>query len=127
MRKWLLLALLLACGDDDAGLDLDERRFTLQSGREPAPGTTPTLTFDEGQLDFYGGCNSASGSFSIAGGKLVTKDDFGITERGCPTPEQSSQDTFYHGFLSGRPAIALEGSTLTLTIAQVTLTFVEAP
>jgi heat shock protein HslJ len=125
MRKSLLLLwALAACGDDDAGLDLEERRFTLQSGREVVAGTTPTLTFDEGDLGFYAGCNSASGEYSIRGGKLVTQDLL-ATERGCAT-DLAAQDEFFFGFLRAAPSITLEGTQLTLT-GDVTLVFTERP
>ncbi len=127
MRNLLLCALLLgACGDDDGTtLDLDERRFSLQSGREVVAGTTPTLTFDEGQLTFYAGCNTSSGPYSVSAGKL-TITDFASTNIGCDS-ERTAQDGFFTSFLAAKPAITLAGSTLTLTDSSATLVFSEAP
>lgn len=126
MRKICLLCFaLFACGDDEASFDLDERRFTLQSGYQVVAGTTPRLTFDEGQLGFFGGCNAQSGAFEIKDGKLVV-GDWASDLIGCEAA-LAAQDTFFATFLTSRPAFALEGTTLTLTGSNATLVFVEAP
>ncbi|HEX5655684.1 MAG TPA: META domain-containing protein [Polyangiales bacterium] len=127
MRKTCLLCLaLLACGDDESsGLELDERRFILQSGREAVAGTKPTLTFDEGELGYFGGCNAKGGPFSITGGKLLVKEL--TSDAAACEPAPSAQDEFFASFLISSPTFALDGATLTLTGGGATLVFVEAP
>lgn len=127
MRKiGLCLCLgLLACGDDEPGIELDERRFTLQSGYQVVEGTTPRLTFDEGMVDYFGGCNGKGGAFAITGGKLVVKE---LTSDLIACQDAlEAQDAFFASFLTSNPTFALDGTMLTLTGSAATLVFVEAP
>jgi heat shock protein HslJ len=125
MRKiWLLCLASLACGGDDAPhLELDDRRFVLQSGREAVEGTTPTLLFDEGNVDYFGGCNASGGAFRVERGALVV-DELAGDVAGCNEPRHQ-QDAFFGAFLLADPKISLEGATLTLTGSDATLVFVE--
>jgi heat shock protein HslJ len=126
----LLLALLFAagaCGREgvsQAGTtDSGEpwgRTFLSTSVTEngrPKPlvaGTRITLNFftDGHRLGAQAGCNQMSGPASFEDGRLLVSD-MATTEMGCDPPRHA-QDEWLSQFLTGKPAWARSGSTLTL-------------
>jgi heat shock protein HslJ len=128
---------LAACGDDSTEpssaeptptdtasgepLDLDGRQFlsTDVVGHELVDGTTVSLTFQDAAVSANAGCNTIFGGYSIVDGELRT-ETLGQTEMACE-PALMDQDQWIVGLLSGRPAVALDGDTLTLTGADGTV------
>jgi heat shock protein HslJ len=60
-----------------------------------------------------GGCNTASGRFRLAGGRLVVSHQ-GSTLAGC-FDHRAQQDAVIDGLLDGRPTLHLDGTTLVIT------------
>ena len=87
-----------------------------------APDTRVTLTFDDGNLQAQGGCNSMGGAYTIADDQLTT-GQMSMTEMACDEPRMA-QDEWLAKFLSG-VTITLDGDTLTLDDGNVTLTLVD--
>jgi heat shock protein HslJ len=106
-------------------LGLDGRRFwsisVIEGGAERAlvDGTQVELTFDGGQIGASAGCNSMGGNFTLEDDVLVVGDLF-ATEIGCE-PDRQAQDEFVAGFITARPVVALDGESLTLSTANVTM------
>jgi heat shock protein HslJ len=118
-----------ACGDsthEKDPFDLDERVFLLDSsdGFMPIANTTVRLSFQRGELSISAGCNSMGGPFEVEKGELVLRG-LSTTDIGCLAPGVSAQDEFLGEFVSSRPALALDGTKLTLRGAQATLVFVD--
>lgn len=82
--------------------------------RALATGTNIELRFtDDGRLVANAGCNTISGTVSMAGGTLDVTD-ISITEIGC-APDRHEQDQRLSTFLGGGPSWRLDGSTLVLS------------
>jgi heat shock protein HslJ len=121
-------SLALACGEDPSRkdpLDLDERVFLLESadGFEPVADTSVRLSFQNGELSVSAGCNGQGGPYTLKAGRLLL-DGLGSTALGC-SAELSSQDQWLAEFLSARPAITLQGTTLTLRGERASLVFAD--
>ncbi len=76
------------------------------------PGSRISLFFGD-QLGVQPGCNSMGASWSLDGDALVV-GEFTTTLIGCP-PDLGAQDQWVSEFLTARPAVRLDGTTLTLT------------
>lgn len=85
-------------------------------------GTQVRLSFKDGQIGASAGCNSMSGAYSIAGGRL-TATQLITTDMGCDAPRMS-QDQWLAKLL-GDAAISVAGDTLTLAEGPVTLTLLD--
>ena len=127
----LLVALAFAAGcgsDGGAGsAPFAGREFVSQSvtGRTLVEGTRIVLTFREEELRATAGCNTLSAPYSVRGATLVVDGaGMGMTEMGC-APERHAQDDWLAGFLSGTPAVGIEGSTMTLRRGDTVLTFLD--
>jgi heat shock protein HslJ len=125
----LTSSLLLACSEsaqEKDPLDLDERVFLLESsdGFTPVASTTVRLSFQRGELSISAGCNSMGGPFEVENAQLVLHG-LSTTDIGCFAPGVHAQDDFLGEFITSRPALMLEGTTLTLRGAQVTMVFVD--
>jgi heat shock protein HslJ len=88
-------------------------------GRELVADTRVTLSFSDGRLVAQAGCNTMSGPYAVAEGRLQV-GQMGTTEIACPSA-QSEQDAWLAVFLNGA-AVTLDGGTLTLAADGVTLT-----
>lgn len=87
---------------------------------EQIPGGGPlTLSFADGQLSAYAGCNRGSGPADLADGHLSTQ--LATTMMGCPPP-YADADAWMERFLAARPAWSLSADTLTLSTDAVTVT-----
>jgi heat shock protein HslJ len=145
MRRSVVLAVLVlalaACGDDTttgdaepdpaAPADLTERlagrTFTAADVADPGhtlvPGSTVTLTFEEGRIAATGGCNRLFAGARIDEGTLVV-DAVGGTEMAC-SPELMAQDDWLVALLEGSPSLDLAGDVLTVTRGETRLTMSE--
>ncbi|SRR6056297_27609 len=127
---------LAACGGDDpaggsrdggsptAG-DLSERRFvsTDVTGRELVADSRITMNFLADTVNVNAGCNTINGTFGIVDGTF-TADRFAMTMMACDDALME-QDTWLSEFLASSPGIALDGSTLTFTGDETTITLAE--
>ncbi|QIV85042.1 META domain-containing protein [Mycolicibacterium frederiksbergense] len=87
---------------------------------EQIPGGGPlTLSFADGQLSAYAGCNRGSGPVDLADGHLSTR--LATTMMGCPPP-YGDADAWMGRLLEARPAWSLSADTLTLTTDAATVT-----
>jgi heat shock protein HslJ len=76
------------------------------------PGTQVRISFRDGGAHASAGCNSMSGGYVLANGRLVV-DSLGMTEMGCDPPRHA-QDQWLAAFLTSRPAVELTGNDLLL-------------
>ncbi|KAA0116101.1 META domain-containing protein [Mycolicibacterium sp. P9-22] len=126
MRLIVLLLAALAtagCASTAAADDTspDGRTFvSVTVAGEQIPGGGPlTLSFADGQLSAYAGCNRGSGPADLADGHLSTQ--LATTMMGCPPP-YADADAWMGRFLEARPAWSLSADTLTLTTDTATVT-----
>jgi heat shock protein HslJ len=85
---------------------------TSVAGRDLQPKTRIELSFKDGQIGAYAGCNHLFGNARLEGGQLLV-DGVGGTEMAC-TPELMAQDEWLIDFLTGGPDWQLSGQELTL-------------
>jgi heat shock protein HslJ len=79
-------------------------------------GTAIELRFtDDGHLVANAGCNTISGTVTVAGDRL-SAEDLSITEMGCDPPRHE-QDQFLSAFLAGNPSWRWDGENLILSAA----------
>ena len=128
-----------ACGSDDSDTtsssgdggaaptaeDLSGKRFvsTDVTGDDLVEDSEITVSFLDDAVSVYAGCNTMNGGFEIADGALVA-GQFASTMMACDEPLME-QDGWLSEFLSASPTIALDGSTLTLTGDDTTITLDE--
>jgi heat shock protein HslJ len=95
--------------------DLTDRSFesTAITGHELVADTTIELVFMADRVAARAGCNSMNGGYEIVDGNLQVAA-MASTMMAC-ADDLMAQDTWLNEFLSGGPAIALDGDTLTLT------------
>ena len=122
-----LFTLLISCAAEEGptGVDLSGRTFVSESleGRELVPGTQIRLSFDNGELSAYAGCNSMSGDYSFDGYALIV-NSMSTTEIGCEAALHD-QDEWLSGFLKSRPTTMLEEPRLTMSTERETLTLLD--
>jgi heat shock protein HslJ len=133
-----------ACGDSEPAADtpvpttvpptapdvadaVDGRVFIATDvvGHDIVPGSEIRLIFDGDNLGASGGCNQLGGTWSVDGDVLVVPPEMIMTEMACDPPALMDQDSWLASFLSSRPTVALDGDTLTLTGADVTITLLD--
>jgi heat shock protein HslJ len=127
-----------ACGSDDDGGDgaadststptaeeLSGRGFVSSSvtGYDLVDGSEITMNFLDDSVSVNAGCNTMNGGFEIADGAFVA-DQFAMTMMACDDPLMA-QDTWLSEFLSSSPSISLDGSTLSFSGDEVTITLGE--
>jgi len=93
------------------------------TGYDLVEGSEITMNFLDDRVSVRAGCNIMNGSFEIADGAF-TASQLTSTETACEQPLMD-QDMRVSEFLSSSPAIALAGSTLTLTGDDATITLDE--
>lgn len=143
MKLGIVLAAILAtvgCGSRAAPIEpgapvadpgtLGGRTFTSTTITEKgtqrplAAGTSIQLRFtDDRRLVANAGCNTMSGTVTLAGGRLDAAG-LSITEMGCD-PTRHEQDQRLSAFLSGKPAWRLDGENLVLGSADTELVLTE--
>ena len=104
--------------------NLDGHTFvsTSVSGHDLVPGSTVTLTFQNGHLGANAGCNSMSGGYEVTNGKLKV-GQMASTMMACPDPLMA-QDTWLAAFLDGA-TVTQSGDSLTLAKDGVTMHLVD--
>lgn len=112
-----VVPMLAACASAPSPA-LDEREFlstaVSENGAAKAlvPGTRVRISLRDGQFHASVGCNSMSGAYVLANGRLMV-DDLGMTEMGCD-PQRHAQDEWLAAFLVSRPSLELTGNDLLL-------------
>ena len=121
-----------ACGSDDpatttdvSAADLSGKGFASSevTGYELVDGSEITMNFLDGRVSVNAGCNTMNGGFEITDGTFVASQ-FAATMMACQQPLMD-QDMWLSEFLASSPAIAVDGSTLTLTGADASITLDE--
>lgn len=126
---------LAACGNDDDGAaestgtptaeDLSGRGFVSSdvTGYDLVDGSEITMNFLDDAVSVNAGCNSMNGGYEIADGEFVV-GQFAMTMMACDDPLME-QDTWLSEFLASSPSISLDGSTLSFSGDDVTITLEE--
>jgi heat shock protein HslJ len=126
-----------ACGSDDdsdgaadstsapTAEDLSGRGFVSSdvTGYDLVEGSEITMNFLDDSVSVNAGCNTMNGGFEIADGEFVA-DQFAMTMMACDDPLMA-QDTWLSEFLASSPSISLDGSTLSFSGDEVTITLDE--
>ena len=117
--------LLVACTSGGtpsaAPVSIAGRTFlsTEVQGHGLVAGTRVRLSFVAGQVGINAGCNSMSGAYRIADGRLVTTN-MASTEMGCAAPLMD-QDRWIGAFMGGA-MLTVAGDTLTLKNGDIAMT-----
>ncbi|UQN06709.1 META domain-containing protein [Deinococcus sp. QL22] len=96
--------------------------YTLRQVNGQAAPTTPkpvTLRLEGGRVGGSDGCNSYGGSYRMEGNQLVLTSPLTSTMMAC----MDAESTPLLSVLDSRPTLTVQGQTLTLNTADVTLTF----
>lgn len=103
-------------GAPGSAIDLMGRTFisTAVEGEQIPGGGPLTLTFADGRISTYAGCNTASGSVDVTG-NVLRVSQLASTLIGCPG-DRGSADGWQDRLLSGAPAWQLDNATKTLTL-----------
>ena len=103
--------------------DLDGKAFTSTEveGYDLVAGSAITLAFDGDRLSANAGCNSLGSTYSFADGTLKWTAVPMATMMACED-DLMAQETWLVGLLTEGVDAALDGSTLTLTSDDVTIT-----
>jgi heat shock protein HslJ len=92
-------------------------------GQDLVAGSQITLTFDESNVAANAGCNTMTGGYKVADGKLQVSQ-LAQTQMACE-PLSDAQDRWVAELLSSDPTIALTDTTLTLEGSGTTVTFAD--
>jgi heat shock protein HslJ len=132
---------LAACGSDDDTPDADETlppvgaapspadldgltfESTAVTGHELVADSTITLSFQDDLVSANAGCNTMNGGYTITDGALEV-DAMATTMMAC-ADDLMAQDTWLSEFLTSSPAVGLDGTTLTLTGDDASITLAE--
>jgi heat shock protein HslJ len=111
-----------ASGDSE----LDGRQYVASgvTGYEPVAGSQLTMTFDDGQLSVNAGCNTLGGTYEFADGTLKWTGEPRATMMAC-SDELMAQDTWLTDLLTAGVEAKVDGTTLTLSSDDVTITLDE--
>lgn len=122
----LLLAAMVAFGAHGTAAAQDPtpegRTFiSVQVVGDQIPGGGPLiLSFIDGQVSAFAGCNHGSGEADLTGGTLRTTR-LAVTMRACPPPLNDA-DAWMARFMEAEPAWSLTADTLTLSTDAATVT-----
>ena len=125
-------ATIAACGSEDSSTsesvnadDLSGRGFVSSdvTGHELVDGSEITMNFLDDAVSVNAGCNTMNGRFEITDGTFAAEQS-AMTMMACPDPLMA-QDTWLSEFLASSPTVALDGSTLTFTGDDATITLEE--
>ena len=137
-----LLVIPLACSDDDSGgspptatassapdettVDLAGKTFagSAVEGFDVVEGSEIRISFEDATLTATAGCNTLGATYAIEGATL-TVSDVSTTLMACSDPLMA-QDQWLADLFGSGVTVALDGSTLTLTGQDATVTLEEA-
>jgi len=125
----VVLLLAAACGDDDdpvssvasddasRGTPLEGTTWVLSADAPlgvALEAIAVTAQFQDGRLSGHSGCNRYTASYTLDGDSLSIGPDIGGTSMACP-PAQMAVEQAYLGRLPQVTAVAIDGTTLTMT------------
>ena len=125
----ILSGLLTACAGTEAQAadPLDGTAWELAFYRKsaPVPGSTITLSFNDGEISGSAGCNTYGGAYQVDGSEISISQLY-FTEMACMDPDGvMEQEQTYLGYLDEAYRFELSGDQLLLYwTPQETLTFV---
>lgn len=96
---------------------------TSVEGHDLEPNTRIELSFTDGQIGAYAGCNHLFGNARLEGSRLLV-DGVGGTEMAC-TPELMAQDEWLLGFLTDGPEWQQSGDELVLSGGRTRITLLD--
>ncbi len=131
-----------ACGQSDAGDDIDDAADTGAEGAKPGldqrdnfderlfvatsadsrdivEGSQIEITLGDGQINAYAGCNRIFGTYRLEGNTLIA-GPLASTRMACE-PELMDQDTWLIRLLESGPELTLDGDEMTLVGSDGTL------
>jgi heat shock protein HslJ len=121
---------MLACNAGSSRGDafasrLEDRVFLSVSlqGHELVEGTDIRVSFRDGEIGAYAGCNHMSGAFTIEG-DVLRVTSLGSTAIGCDAALHD-QDQWLQDLLTGSPTITLDDPELRLETADATLRLID--
>jgi heat shock protein HslJ len=114
----VLAAALAACGGErpgaSPGLDGTEWVLISLNGTSLVEGTNITLTFAEGRVNGFAGCNTYNAAYT-SDGSTFTSETPAATEMACSAPAGvMEQEQCYLGFLGDVTVYRIVGSQLRL-------------
>ena len=89
------------------------------------PGSTISITFENGTLAARAGCNNMFGQYTVSG-NVLNAPQLASTMMACDEPLMK-QDAWLSAFLASSPTWTYSGGTLTLTNGTDTIALAEAP
>lgn len=127
----LTVIVLSGCGADPSAanpLDGTSWELSMIAGRSPAPGSTVTLEFREGQASGSAGCNGYGGDYAVEGEEIIF-EEVASTLILCSEPEGvMEQEAEFLGSLNEVERFELDEEQLRLFRADgEALVFVPAP
>jgi heat shock protein HslJ len=123
----LLLAAMPALAACSSPPDLEGRTFVAASstGHELVEGSRLVLVFSDGTVGAQPGCNSMSAPATWDDGVLRLTGQIASTRMAC-SEDLMAKDDWFAGVLGAEPTLELDGDTLTLSTADVSVVLVES-
>ena len=115
----ILILALTACNQAEPQdtESLEGTSWVLETYRKsrPIPGTTITISFEDGEISGSAGCNSYFGSYELSGA-MITFSTIAMTEMFCMDPEGvMDQESMYLESLGRAESYKIEDGKLVIT------------
>ena len=123
----LLIILFSACSNlGDASLDGTSWELYAISKHRPIEGSTITISFEDGRVTGFSGCNSYGSTYQVNGSK-ITFEIFESTLMACADPAMMDQETAFMQMLGNSQRFELaDGQLLIYWSEHEALTFAPA-
>jgi heat shock protein HslJ len=112
----VLLLSVSSCGGNDAddGDSLKGTEWTLVSGVDAPPDSSPTIGFDGDGATGFSGCNYYGGEYEIEGDSIEIGEVY-TTAMGCLRPELETTEATYYSVFDDVDGWAIEDGDLILS------------
>lgn len=111
---------------DPAALDGTSYTSTSVEGRELAPGSAIEMSFEDGSMSVWAGCNTLFGPYEVSGTTLSWTTDPAASMMMCE-PVLAEQDQWLTGLLTAGVTATGDSAALTLEGDGVTIELASAP